>query len=193
MPSRPGKTSLLATRAPMAKPSPRRPQLLRRYFECHPREMKRDKWLCAIVGSMLACCITAAAQDKGVWLAASSTTKSITGDITLSAEKISINFSVFVMARIRDLKPDEMSAAFDAESGGGGSGGLYRLSIPASKKFLHRNTLCGAEDTQWMATYVAGNSLHLAFFSGEKEPALTLDTIANSTDLCGIFSYVRAR
>jgi hypothetical protein len=153
--------------------------------------MKRDKWLCAIVGSMLACSMTAAAQEKGYWRAESKTTQSITGDVTLSGEKILINYSGFVIARIRSLKPEEMLAAFDADSGAGGSGGLYRLSIPASKKFLHRNTLCGAEDTQWMATYVAGNSLQLAFFSGEKEPALTLDAIANSTDLCGVFSYVR--
>jgi hypothetical protein len=135
--------------------------------------------------------MTAAAQEKGYWRAESKTTQSITGDVTLSGEKILINYSGFVIARIRSLKPEEMLAAFDADSGAGGSGGLYRLNIPASKKFLHRNTLCGAEDTQWMATYVAGNSLHLAFFSGEKEPALTLDAIANSTDLCGVFSYVR--
>jgi hypothetical protein len=51
--------------------------------------------------------------------------------------------------------------------------------------------LCGGEDTQWMVTYVAGPSLHLAFFSGQKAPVLAPDAIANSTDLCGTFSYVR--
>jgi hypothetical protein len=135
--------------------------------------------------------MTAAAQEGGYWRAESSTTRSITGDVALSTEKISINYSGFVIARIRDLKPGEIIAAFDADNGAGGSGGLYRLSIPASKKFLHRNTLCGDEDTQWMATYVAGPSLHLAFFSGQKEPVLTPDALANAVNLCGVFSYVR--
>jgi hypothetical protein len=42
-----------------------------------------------------------------------------------------------------------------------------------------------------MAAYVAGRTLHLAFFSGQKMPVFTPDAIANSTDLCGTFSYVR--
>jgi hypothetical protein len=153
--------------------------------------MNRERLLHAIVGSVLACCMSAAAQEKGTWRAASSTAQSITGDVALSDEKVSINYSGFAMARIRSLEPGEVSAAFDADSSTGGSGSLYRLSIPASKRFMHRNTLCGAEDTQWMATYVAGHSLHLAFFSGQKMPVFTSDAIANSTDLCGIFSYVR--
>jgi len=135
--------------------------------------------------------MSAAAQEKGNWRAASSTAQSITGDVTLADEKISINFYGFTIARIRSLEPGEASAVFDADSNVGGNSSLYRLSIPASKKFMHRNTLCGAEDTQWMATYVAGHSLHLAFFSGQKVPVFTPDAIANSTDLCGTFSYVR--
>jgi hypothetical protein len=143
------------------------------------------------MGSVLVCCVSAVAQEKGNWRAANSTAQSITGDVMISDEKISINFSSFAIARIRGLEQSEVSAAFDADSGAGGSGSLYRLSVPASKRFMHRNTLCGTEDTQWMATYVAGRSLHLAFFSGQKVPVLTPDAVANSTDLCGTFSYVR--
>jgi hypothetical protein len=153
--------------------------------------MKPEKILCIIAASVLTCCMSVAAQEKGNWRAASSTAQSITGDVALSDEKISINYSGFVIARIRGLEPGEVSAAFDADSGAGGSGSLYRLSIPASKKFMRRNTLCGTEDTQWMATYVTGRSLHLAFFSGQKAPVFTLNAITNSTDLCGTFSYVR--
>jgi hypothetical protein len=153
--------------------------------------MKRERLLCALMGSVLACCMFAAAQEKGNWRAASSNAQSITGDVTLSDEKISINFSSFTIARIRNLEPGEVSAVFDVDSAAAANGSLYRLSIPASRKFVHRNTLCGTEDTQWMATYIAGRSLHLAFFSGQKVPVFTLDAIANSTDLCGAFSYVR--
>ena len=153
--------------------------------------MKQDKLLGAIVVSVLACCTTAAAQENGNWRAASSTAQSITGDVALSADKISINFSSFTIAQIRALQPAEVNAAFEADSSAGGGGSLYRVSIPGAKKFLHRNTLCGNEDVQWMATYVAGHSLHLAFFSGNEMPLLSPDAIADSTDLCGTFTYVK--
>jgi hypothetical protein len=167
------------------------PRFAQRFDECHPQDMKRERLFCAILGSVLACCVSATAQEKGNWRAASSTAQSITGDVAFSDAKISINFSSFPIAQIRDLEPGEASAAFDLDNSAGGGGSLYRLSIPAAKRFLHKNTLCGAEDTQWVAAYVAGHSLHLAFFSGQKMPVLTPDAIANSTDLCGTFSYVR--
>jgi hypothetical protein len=154
-------------------------------------DMKQYKVLRAIVASLLACCMAVAAQEKGGWRAASSTAQSITGDVALSDDKISINYSSFVIAQIRSLTPSDLSSVFDADSGGAGNGNLYRLSIPAARKFQHKNTLCGDADTQWMATYVAGRSLHLAFFSGQKMPVFAPDAIANSTDLCGTFSYVR--
>ena len=153
--------------------------------------MKRNKLLCVVVGCGLTCLVSGAAQEKGNWRAASSTAKSITGDLAFSGEKILINYSGFTVAQIRVLEPAEASAAFDTDSGAGGSGNLYRLSIPASKRFLHHNTLCGSEETQWMATYVAGHSLQLAFFSGASMPVLTPEALGNATNLCGTFSYVR--
>jgi hypothetical protein len=153
--------------------------------------MKYERLFYAVVGLALACGVSAGAQEKGMWRAESSTAQSITGDIALSDEKISINFTGFVIAQIRRLEPGEVSAVFDADSAASGSGNLYRLNIPASKKFMHRNTLCGTEDTQWMATYVTGRTLKLAFFSGPKVPEFTLNAIANSTELCGTFSYTR--
>jgi hypothetical protein len=42
-----------------------------------------------------------------------------------------------------------------------------------------------------MVTFVAGRSMQLAFFSGQKPPVFTQEAISNSTDLCGTFSYVR--
>lgn len=152
--------------------------------------MKLDRKLCAIV-AVLACSMTAAAQDKGNWRASSSTAQSITGDVGISADKLFINFSGFPIAQIRALAPGELNAVFEAENGAGGSGNLYRLDVPAEKKFLHHNSLCGGEDTQWMATYVEGRSLHLAFFSGQKPPVMTTEAISNSTDLCGTFLYAR--
>jgi hypothetical protein len=153
--------------------------------------MKRETLLSAVVGLVLVCCMTAGAQDKGYWRAVSSTAKSITGDVALSDEKISINLVSFTIAPIRGLEQAEATALFDPDGTATGSGSLYRLNVPGEKKFLHKNSLCGSDDTQWMVTYVSGRSLQLAFFSGAKPPVFTPDAIANSTDLCGKFGYLR--
>ena len=106
-------------------------------------------------------------------------------------EKLTINFSTTTISKIRPLEPSEISAVFDTDSNSPGAGSLYRLNIPSSKKFLHKNSLCGAEDTHWMVAYSASNTLQLAFFSGEKPPVFTFDAIANSTDKCGTYTYVK--
>jgi hypothetical protein len=157
--------------------------------------MKQPKLLCALVTSALlwgfACPAAIVAQEKGMWRAANKTASSITGDVAFSDIKIAINFSSFTIANIRNLTPAELSAAFDADPAAAGTGTLYRLDIPGTKKFLHGNTLCGAEDTQWIATYVSGRDLQLAFFSGSNMPVFTPEVLSNSTDLCGLYSYMR--
>jgi hypothetical protein len=137
------------------------------------------------------CSLTATAQDKGYWRAASRTANAITGDIALSDSKTTINFTEFPLVQARTLTPAEVSAAFDADINAGATGVLYHLSVPATKRFLHHNTLCGTEDTRWMATYASGRNLQVAFFSGTDAPVITLDALQNSTDLCGTFTYAR--
>lgn len=135
--------------------------------------------------------IPSAAQDRGVWRAASSTAGAITGDIDISGAKLTISFTSFPLAQIRKLTPAEVSAVFDADTSASPAGSLYRLNISGTKRFLHHNTLCGTEDTQWMATYADGKTLQVAFFSGSDMPKLTFDAIQNSTNLCGTFTYMR--
>jgi hypothetical protein len=130
-----------------------------------------------------------AAQEKGEWSAKSSNAKTITGDIGIYDNKITIALLNFPLAQIRALQPAEITAAFDADPGGAGH--LYRLGIAASQRFLHKNTLCGTEDIEWMATYVQGKTLHLDFFSNPKPPVLTFESLNNSPDLCGSFTYLR--
>src|SRR5881227_1992110 len=143
--------------------------------------MKSFILLAAIAGLMFTC-TSLAAQEKGYWRAASSNATSITGDIELSETKLSINFTSFVIAHIRKVEASETSAVFAAEGAGSG-GNLYRLNIPANRRFLHHNTVCGSDDTQWMVTSVADRTLHVAFFSGTNTPVFTPEAISNSTDL----------
>lgn len=140
---------------------------------------------------LLLFCLAAPAQESGYWRADSSTARAITGDISLSSERISINFISFAMVRVRPLTESELSATFDADPGATHSGSLYKVDISGSRKFLHKNTLCANEDAEWMATYVSGHSLQVAFFSSQKPPVLTIDGRANATDVCGTYSYVK--
>jgi hypothetical protein len=153
--------------------------------------MKKTTLFALAAPLLCACSLSASAQDKGPWRATSSTATSITGDLGISDDKLSINFTVFTLAEIRKLEPAEAVALFSAENGVPGNGFLYRLNVPAAKRFLHKNTLCGSEETQWMATYATGRELRVAFFSGSKMPELTAEALANSTDVCGTFLYGR--
>ncbi|MDE3201040.1 MAG: hypothetical protein KGN79_08970 [Acidobacteriota bacterium] len=130
-------------------------------------------------------------QVQGYWQAASDTTASITGDISFGKSKLTINFVSFPLAEIRDLKPAEVSSVFDVDLNAGGIGTLFRINIPASQRFLHKNTLCGTEDTQWLVTFAQGKVLHAAFFSGPEAPVLTFDAMQNSSTHCATFLYVR--
>jgi hypothetical protein len=141
----------------------------------------------AVLGSMTGW----AQQERGQWRAASTTAKAITGDVAIAGEKLVINFAQFPIAEIRALRPEEISAAFNVEDATLGKGYLYRLSVAPGQRFLHKNTLCGSDETQWMATYVQGKDLQLAFFSGGNMPQITPEALGNTTNLCGTFSYVR--
>lgn len=153
--------------------------------------MKTHVHFCGIAILLLAWAISGEAQIKGYWRAASSTAESITGDITFSDSKLTINFIAFPISEIRSLGPVELGAAFDADVKTGGTGSLYRLTVPAARRFVRHNTLCGTEDTQWMATFVSGKTLQVAFFSGADAPVFTMDALRDSTDLCGTYRYVR--
>ncbi len=145
----------------------------------------------AVGGLLLAGALVCGAQEKGYWRAASSNANAITGDLSLAETKATIGFVTYPIAEIRKITAEEAAAAFDAEADAGGVGKLYRLRVPAEQKFAHHNTLCGTEETEWMVTYVEGKTLRVAFFSGTTQPALTVDALANSSDVCGIFTYAR--
>jgi hypothetical protein len=143
---------------------------------------------------VLACVLQCAAQgpDKGYWRAASNNAASITGDIAIGKAKLTLDFRNYPLAAIRSLKPAEVAAVFDADVNTAGQGALYRLNVPASTKLPHHNTLCGTDDTQWMATYLTDpKTLQVAFFSGDAEPVFTIDAVSNSSRLCGTYSFVR--
>ncbi|MFT4113799.1 hypothetical protein [Silvibacterium sp.] len=154
--------------------------------------MKRKSLVWVAAGLSIVCSAAAAmAQDLGYWRASSKTAHDITGDIGIGENNLLINFLSYNIARAKQLTPPEVSTVFDTDSAGTKRANLYGLTIPGTKKFLHKNTLCGSDDVKWMVTYVDGNTLQLALFSGETAPTFTPDAMANATNLCGTFTYTR--
>jgi hypothetical protein len=151
--------------------------------------MTRPKLLGAILLATLTCATYA--QERGAWRASNNSAKSITGDVSFGDNKFSLNFDTFPAAQIRTLTPAEIGAAFDADTTAGGVGNLFRISIPAARHIVGKNSLCGGEDTQWMATYVLGRTLQIAMFSGPAMPVLTPEAMTNNTNLCGVYTYTR--
>jgi hypothetical protein len=153
--------------------------------------MKRLKAV-TVVALMASMTCVILAQEQGYWKASSKTASSITGDISLTNDRLTINQFYFTpIAEIRMLKPEEVSSVFDVPADSPVNGRLYRLNIPGSHTFQHKNRMCGSSDVQWMAVRVEGKELNLAFFSSATPPVFTRDAIANSTDLCGTFVYSR--
>ena len=141
-----------------------------------------------ILGSAL---LLNAQQEQGYWRAASTNARAITGDIDIGENSITINFTPFTIAPIRTLKTVEVAALFDVDVNSGVQGHLYRLSIPSERRFLHKNTLCGTESTQWMATYISGRNLQITLFSGLDEPVFSFDALGKTSTRCATFTYAR--
>ncbi len=152
--------------------------------------MRFRSLLLAALGVLPAFTSAAPAQESGPWRASSSNARSITGDIFFSPLKITIDFTNFTIAQIRSLQTQEARALFNPDNPTGG-GNVFRVDISAQKRFLHKNTLCGSDSTQWIVTYAQGRDLQVAFFSGATPPTLTIDAINDAPNLCGVFSYIR--
>ncbi len=152
--------------------------------------MRSRSLLLAALGLFLAFTSAAPAQESGPWRASSSNARAITGDIFFSPLKITINFTNFTIAQIRSLQTQEVRALFNPDNPIGG-GNLFRVDIPSDKRFLHKNTLCGSDSTEWIVTYAQGRDLQVAFFSGATPPVLTVDALNDAPNLCGVFSYIR--
>ena len=150
----------------------------------------RSRSLFAAFAVVLAFTLSASAQEDGPWRAASTNARAITGDVVFSPLKIAIDFTTFTIAQIRSLKTEEALALFNPDTPTGG-GNVFRVDIPADRRFLHKNTLCGSDSTQWIVSYAQGRSLQIAFFSGATPPVLTVEALNDAPNLCGIFSYIR--
>ncbi len=107
--------------------------------------MKKLRLLCAVMGWGAGIRCVRCGTGKRELHPVSSTARSITGDVNFSNEKLMISFSTFPIAQIAPCsRPRSLQPSICDETSGV-SGNLFGLSIPGSRRFLHKNTLCGAD------------------------------------------------
>lgn len=133
----------------------------------------------------------AKAPDVGHWNGANDRTVNMTGELAITPTELTIYESKFPLVLVRKLTPVEVGSVFDADTNARIGGTLYSLHAPPNVYYTGGSPLCGKEFIRWMATYVSGRTLYVAFFSGNDTPVFTFDAIADSTAMCGTYVYKR--
>ena len=107
------------------------------------------------------------AETQGRWVATSTNSIAITGDITLSGDTLTFGNGV----ELPLLKVSERNGRW-APVGGNLPGTIYKLSPPSDPALLNSNTLCGMKEPVTFivlsAPYEGG--LALSVFTGIKPP-----------------------
>ena len=119
---------------------------------------------------------------------------SITGDIALTPGKLLMAHRAFPLKQARAIEPAHLADVGKIVNATGDvqSAALYKTMVPRRTALLKANIICGSKDAEWMLAVFEKNELAVAFFAGAKEPDLAPNAVANSTDLCGTFSYTAA-
>ena len=153
--------------------------------------MRSRSLLVAAFAVVFAFTLSATAQEDGPWRAASTNARAITGRYRLLSTKVHHQLHHFhhqprsVRSKLR--RSSRSSTPISPRAAAISSASTFQ----PIRRFLHKNTLCGSESTQWIVTYAQGRSLQVALFSGSTPPVLTVDALNDPSNLCGIFSYVR--
>ena len=117
------------------------------------------------------------------WKAASTTAISITGDITISANRITFGNGTSLPLAIAGRVPD-----FKIDAGKPVSATLFRVTAPDDPVLLSGHRLCGGEPPHpvWRPVHLRGSVdlRTIAAFSGGERP-----TRAGGPDFCGTYIY----
>lgn len=137
------------------------------------------RWAVLVLAAALA---PPAAGAPGVerWTAVSTTAMAITGDITLSPQKLVAAGKTFPLTVAADV------TAFGTATGPKAAR-ILKVTVPADPVLLHGNTLCGSP-IRWIVVYRGdgGKELNLAASGGDAMPMAESDR-----GVCGTFLYAR--
>jgi hypothetical protein len=147
-------------------------------------------WARLLLAPLLALpALPATAADPQRWEAFSKTAMSITGDITLSADRITMAGRSFPLERVRDYADPRQIEAFQTAMPISGSqkATLYRTRIEPTVRLENGNTLCG-EAAIWLLAIERRESpagLVMAAYQGTAE----LTPAVSEQRLCAAFTY----
>jgi hypothetical protein len=117
---------------------------------------------------------------------------SITGDISLTSEAITMVHKSFKLKLVREIGKQALQdvgrIVDHPETPSRAS--LYKTMISSHAVLASGNTICGPDDGTWMLAVYDNNKLSLAFFSGTSEPNLDYKVVAVNHTLCGTYGYV---
>ena len=140
---------------------------------------------------------TNAVPTNQVWAATSQTAVSITGNIVVTPQAITISHKEFPLEFVRQVDKQHfkdvariiepfMQHMFMQPL----SARLYKTLISRDVQLLNGNTMCGPNAAKWMLAAYSEDHLSLAFFSSAEEPNLDYKVVETSHDLCGTFTYI---
>jgi hypothetical protein len=119
---------------------------------------------------------------------------SITGDISLTSETITMAHKSFKLKFVREVGKQalqDVGKIVDYPQPASRAS-LYKTMISSHVVLANANTICGRDDGTWMLAAYDNNKLSLAFFSGTSEPDLDYKVVEVSHTLCGTYAYVTA-
>jgi len=136
------------------------------------------------------------AQPQEKWVAMSNTAVNITGDITISPDKLTMGGIDYPLTLVRTLDAQHLSdvgSRFVEGVDNPTGARLYKTRIPATIKPLRGGATICEKDARWLLTvkgswaYIKKPELSLVFFESDAEPNLA--TATESAEFCGTFNY----
>ena len=132
-------------------------------------------------------------NQEELWIAASRTAVSITGNVALASNSMTISHKSFPLALVRDIDSQHLAdAGRIVDVSQPSNGRLYRTLISRRSRFINGNTVCGPDaDAKWILAVFTDRQMSLAFFSGSNEPDLGYTAGEVGDRLCGTYAYMR--
>jgi hypothetical protein len=157
------------------------------------------KGMVLVAGGFILAAVVAPVQNGGAraattkWSAMSTTAMSITGDIAISANDLTMAGADYPLTHVAAAPTQQRAGIGQVVAITQPTGAdLYRVKIPGALKLQNGNTLCGGKDVTWLVVVSgSGPTLALAFLAGSAQPSLDGSALSNSTALCGTFTYGR--
>jgi hypothetical protein len=128
-----------------------------------------------IIVALLLVAAAPAAAKGARWIATSTTSMAITGNITVTAD--SITFGNGKTIRIKPVSADRPE--------------VFTIDPPSNPVLLQRNRLCGDQPPTFITLYREDGSLTVSVFDGPDMPQSPTSTVQLQPGICATYHYER--